>query len=241
MLVFVSGGGLSIFSYLPQVGTHRRARGLWLAFDNCRKDAFMVKLTALWAALDLEDAHSLLTQQDHDEIKERGNQVVLCGFGQGVVKVEIGFNISLASSMAESIVQRLPESWRSVHPSRALQPGCNFWLKHLAYFDQVFGNIALTNPNHQTKRIAHSLRGTIGDESATARANLDQPFFPQCFDCLPHRRPTDAETITQLSLGRQLVTDLQFSSQYPPLDLFDDLFVEAFTLDGFIHSRALIM
>ncbi len=102
----------------------------------------------------------------------------------------------------------------------------NLRLENGAHFRQMSRAFRLTDLHHQIERLAHGLRGAIGDESAAAGIGFDQTFFAQSFHRFAHGGAAHAKTLRQFALRGQLISRLQIAFDDGFFNLLNDLLVE---------------
>ncbi len=96
----------------------------------------------------------------------------------------------------------------------------------------------LTDLHHQVERLAHRLRGAVGDEGAPARVRFDQTFFTQSLHCFAHCSSTHAETLGEFALCGKLIARLQIAFNNRLFNLLNDLLVESRRANEFVHCTA---
>ena len=208
--------------------SHRFARLLRVTPLNRIQNPLVMNLAAFRSAGNSEDAQPLLAQKPHDGIEQRKDERVGRALRQCQMKIKVGFDVGLrilsgsihcGNRFTHGRQFRLLDAHRSQRRNLRLENG-----SHLGKMCRTF---RLTDLHHQIKRLAHRLRGTVGDESASPRVSFDQPFFAQRFYRFAHCGAAYAKALGQFAFCGKLITGLQIAFDDRFFNLLNDLFVES--------------
>lgn len=219
--------------------THGLASFFGIAMLHGFQNFLVMNLTALGAAGHAEDAEALLAEKADDGIEKRKNDGIVGAFGQGQMKIEVGFDVSLGV-LAGAIHDgdRLAHSGQlsvlNTESGQRRDPG----LENRASFRQMSRAFRLADFDHEVERLPDGLSGAIGDESSTTGKSFDQAFFAKSLDGLAHGGAADPEALREFAFGGELIARLQSAFDDGFLDLLNDLLVETGGTNEFVHCTA---
>src|SRR5882724_9099816 len=195
-------------------------------------------LTALRSALNVVGPHALLTEQAHDGIDQGKDKRISGGLREGQMEIEIPFD------EAFRIESTIHDGDGFAHRGTGVLVGTlggqcgDFRLEDLADFDEMNGAFGGTSANHTIQSLTYGAGGSIGHKSTAAGEGLHHTLFAERLHGFPNRGAAHPELLGEFPLGGQLLSALQVAFENGVLDLLNDLFVQAQSLDNFVHKSS---